>query len=314
MEEKIFEPNAQSLNTVDNIPEDDNDDDDRVQVVQLPIGVELTAEDTYPITATEKSNFFVIVGSTGSGKTTLVTSIYHSFLSGKFEDKYLFAGSKTLAAFEERAFYLRTVSMRSCVEMRRTPRGSIDDILHLRVKTLETGKIVNLLFSDFSGEDYSSVSANVDAAIEYFQIVGSASHLVVLLDGEKIASKRYRLAELQQMIHVLRAFMDGQLIKEKTKIIIAVSKYDLVLAKNDESPDNFTQTILDRIIEQMPDMKDRCTLHLIASMPNDTTRLAVGYGIDKLLDALIESPQRRTYEYVPPPLKSQFNLWKGRMA
>jgi len=156
----------------------------------LPTGRELTAEDTYPLTATEKSRFFVIIGATGSGKTTLVTAIYHTFLKGNSKERYLFAGSKTLAAFESRSYYVRTASMRTNVEMRRTPRGSIDSILHLRLKECRTGSINNLLFSDFSGEDYSAVSANVVAAKEDFQIVKAARQIVVLLDGEKMITRQ----------------------------------------------------------------------------------------------------------------------------
>ncbi|EMS72716.1 TRAFAC clade GTPase domain-containing protein [Ruminiclostridium cellobioparum] len=311
MDENAVERDTENLNGLENKHEKNGEE---TTVVPLPIGRELSAIDTYPVSATERSRFFVIVGATGSGKTTLITSIYHFFLLGSYKDQYLFAGSKTLAAFEERAFYLRTTSMHSNVEMRRTPRGSIDSILHLRIKKLETDEIENLLFSDFSGEDYSGVSANVVAATEDFPIIGSASHIVLLLDGEKTASKKYRLAELQHMIHILRAFWDGHLVKKGSQIIIAVSKYDLVLAANDSSFDKFMQSILDKIIEQIPDLRDRCTLHLIASMPNDTTKLAVGYGIDKLLDALLDSPQYCAYKYDAPSLESQFNLWKRRMA
>ena len=311
MDENAVERDAENLSEFESNLEENGEE---TTVVPLPIGKELSAINTYPISAAEKSRFFVIVGAPGSGKTTLITSIYHSFLFGNYKAKYLFAGSKTLAAFEERAFNLRTTSMHSNAEMRRTPRGSIDSILHLRIKKLETDRIENLLFSDFSGDDYSSVSANVIAATEDFQIISSASHMVLLLDGDKIANKKYRLAELQHMIHILRAFWDGHLVKEGTQIIIAVSKYDLISAANDSSLNKFTQSILDRIIEQIPDLQDKCTLHFIAAMPKETAKLAVGYGIDKLLDALLESPHYCVYKHDALSLESQFNLWKRRMA
>lgn len=310
MDENAAEHDIENLNKLENNSEKDEID----ATLPLPIGRELSAKDTYSISATETSRFFVIVGANGSGKTTLITSIYHAFLVGSYSAKYLFAGSETLAAFEERSFYLRTISMHSNVEMRRTPRGSIDSILHLRIQKFETGGIENLLFSDFSGEDYNSVSANVDVAKEDFQIIGSASDIVLLLDGEKIASKKYRLAELQHIIHILRAFWDSHLVKDGAQVIIAVSKYDLVFSAYDESLDQFIKKIIDKIIEQIPELNDRCSLHLIASMPNDTTKLAVGYGIDKLLDALLDSPRCCAYKYEIPTLESQFNLWKRRMA
>ena len=198
MDEKNIERDSESI---------EENEESTSTVVQLPLGVELSAEETYEISASEKTHFFVIIGSTGSGKTTLVTSIYHLFLSGKYKTKYLFAGSKTLAAFEKRAFYLRTTSQNNQVLMRRTPVGTAD-ILHIRIKVNETDQFTNLLFSDFSGEDFGNISGNVDAAKEDFGIINSANHLIILLDGEKIASKKQRLAEVQQMIQVLRTFWD----------------------------------------------------------------------------------------------------------
>ena len=163
--------------------------------IALSIGTELSGQDIYQIAASEKTQMFVIIGATGSGKTTLVTSIYHLLLSGSNITDFLFAGSNTLSAFEKRAFSLRTSSMQSHGEMMRTQRGSVDSFLHLRVKLTHTDEIRNLLFSDFSGEDFESVLANTDAATNEFGFIKAARHLIFLLDGEKIASKKYRYSE-----------------------------------------------------------------------------------------------------------------------
>lgn len=184
----------------------------------------------------------------------MVTAIYHTFLKGNSKERYLFAGSKTLAAFESRSYYVRTASMRTNVEMRRTPRGSIDSILHLRLKECRTGSINNLLFSDFSGEDYSAVSANVVAAKEDFQIVNAARQIVVLLDGEKMIT-RQRLSELQSAIHILKTFLDGDIIRRDARVIIAISKYDLVSSRDDRRLDKFINSIITRV-EELIDVLD----------------------------------------------------------
>lgn len=141
--------------------------------------------------------------------------------------------------------YLRTTSQNNQVLMRRTPVGTAD-ILHIRIKVNETDQFTNLLFSDFSGEDFGNISGNVDAAKEDFGIINSANHLIILLDGEKIASKKQRLAEVQQMIQVLRTFWDGNLIRESSNIIIAVSKYDLLIDMTGSLKDSFPETIMRR--------------------------------------------------------------------
>lgn len=305
MDEKNIERDSESI---------EENEESTSTVVQLPLGVELSAEETYEISASEKTHFFVIIGSTGSGKTTLVTSIYHLFLSGKYKTKYLFAGSKTLAAFEKRAFYLRTTSQNNQVLMRRTPVGTAD-ILHIRIKVNETDQFTNLLFSDFSGEDFGNISGNVDAAKEDFGIINSANHLIILLDGEKIASKKQRLAEVQQMIQVLRTFWDGNLIRESSNIIIAVSKYDLLIDMTGSLKDSFPETIMRRIVEQLPELEDRLVFQFVASMPTDTKILNAGYGTSELLDILLNPPKHQIIaSQVTHSFESQFNLWKGRMV
>lgn len=298
-----------TLDVQENTPEDED-----FHMVSLPLYEDLVPEDTYPITASEASNFFVILGGTGSGKTTLITSIYHLFLTGEYKDKYIFAGSQTLHAFEARAFYLRTSSENTRINMRRTPIGSIG-ILHIRIKIKRKNEFNNLLFSDFSGEDLSNIEANVEAVKEDFKIVKSAKHLVLLLDGKQIASTRYRLSELQKMIQILRTFSDGGLINYSAKIIVAVSKYDLLIDESGNTKDSFLQTIIERILEQLPELQGRLFFLHISSMPTDTTKLKAGYGTDNLLELLLDSP---TPILSTPDstsnLTSQFNMWKGRLA
>lgn len=288
--------------------------DENFQMFCLPIYEELMPEDTYPITASENSNFFVIIGGTGSGKTTLITSIYHLFLTGTYKEKFMFAGSQTLSAFEARAFYLRTSSENTHVKMRRTPVGS-GGILHIRLKIKQQNDFTNLLFSDFSGEDLSNIVANIDAVKEDFKIVNSASHLVVLIDGEKIANMRYRISELQKMIQILRTFWDGGVINNNAKIIIVVSKYDLLIDKAGNLKDPFSQSIIERILEQLPELKGRLLFNYIASMPTETTILKAGYGVDQLLESLFNpSNPILSNSDTADNLKSQFNMWKGRLA
>ena len=174
---------ADSIITTEEVSKESN--------IALPIGTELSGQDIYQIAASEKTQMFVIIGATGSGKTTLVTSIYHLLLSGSNITDFLFAGSNTLAAFEKRAFSLRTSSMQSHGEMMRTQRGSVDSFLHLRLKLTHTDEIRNLLFSDFSGEDFESVAKEVSrfSQIEYQVSRGTLNPIleetaIYMSDGE----------------------------------------------------------------------------------------------------------------------------------
>ena len=278
--------------------------------IALPIGTELSGQDIYQIAASEKTQMFVIIGATGSGKTTLVTSIYHLLLSGSNITDFLFAGSNTLAAFEKRAFSLRTSSMQSHGEMMRTQRGSVDSFLHLRLKLTHTDEIRNLLFSDFSGEDFESVLANTEA--DEFGFIKAARHLIFLLDGEKIASKKYRYSELQQLIHMLRTFLAANLITKNNRIVVAVSKYDLIKKESTESLGRFMDGIQDEIVKQIPDIKDICTIQYIAPMPDDEKTLPTLYGLNDLLNSLLGYAKNEYTTCGIPSLSSQFNKWKVR--
>lgn len=280
--------------------------------IALPIGTELSGQDIYQIAASEKTQMFVIIGATGSGKTTLVTSIYHLLLSGSNITDFLFAGSNTLAAFEKRAFSLRTSSMQSHGEMMRTQRGSVDSFLHLRLKLTHTDEIRNLLFSDFSGEDFESVLANTEATADEFGFIKAARHLIFLLDGEKIASKKYRYSELQRLIHMLRTFLAANLITKNNRIVVAVSKYDLIKKESTESLGRFMDGIQDEIVKQIPDIKDICTIQYIAPMPDDEKTLPTLYGLNDLLNSLLGYAKNEYTTCGIPSLSSQFNKWKVR--
>ena len=151
------------------------------------------------------------------------------------------------------------------------------------------------------------------ASKEYFQIVNAARQIVVLLDGEKMIT-RQRLSELQSAIHILKTFLDGDIIRRDARVIIAISKYDLVSSRDDRRLDKFINSIITRVEELIPGLKGRCELHFIASMPNDCTNIDVGYGIDSLLDTLLLDPQYDDASVTNREgLSSQFNLWKERM-
>lgn len=309
----MADKNTDTIHIDDDLEVDMIDDQKpEYQMIALPLGKDLKPEDTYAITASENSRFFVILGEPGSGKTTLITSIYQLFFSGKYIDKYVFSGSETLRAFEDRAFCLRTTSMKSQVEMRRTPVGT-SEILHIRIKKLLSGEFLNLLFSDFSGEDLNNVIGNINAAKEDFSIVKAADVLLVLIDGEKISKTKTKLAELHRATQLLRTYLDADLVKENAQVLVAVSKYDLLIDDKGELKDDFANTIKERIINQLPNIATRLEFLFIAAMPMSTDILEAGYGIDKLLDLVIKDPNPIVETSVATTkLKSQFNLWKGR--
>ncbi|MDE6280581.1 MAG: hypothetical protein K2M15_02120, partial [Oscillospiraceae bacterium] len=281
----------------------------------LVLGRALTLDNLYSITAQEFSRFFAIIGDTGSGKTTLITSIYHLFLDGKAPAPFLFAGSETLWALEERAFYLRAASYRSDANMERTQRGLEESILHLRLKNQNTKQMLNLLFSDLQGEDFDDVTADVDAAKETFSpLFTAARNIVVLLDGEKLLNSTSRSATTQKAAHLLHTLRDAGLLDERSRIFLTISKYDIILERNDPKLVARIDRIPSIIISQLPDLENRLEFFHLAAMPTVATEeVPVGYNVSALLNALLKTPQPPTVQREAPPMRSQCNLWKGRI-
>src|SRR5687767_4699776 len=76
--------------------------DERPKEEFLPDGEALTPASVEVVTLAEEATVIVLAGSSESGKTTLITSIYERFLSGRVTGQ-LFAGSRTFIGLERRA-------------------------------------------------------------------------------------------------------------------------------------------------------------------------------------------------------------------
>jgi ABC-type cobalamin/Fe3+-siderophores transport systems, ATPase components len=285
------------------------------RLVSLPLGDSLTSEETYNISSVEPSIFIVLAGPIGCGKTTLITSLYQMFLQKPIES-YYFAGSQTLQAFEQRAYLSRVASGQIIPQTKRTPRGALNSFLHIRIWDSFQDKFENLLLTDFSGEDYSIVSANITLAKEEFAIVKAAQVIVMLIDGARISDNKYKHVEIQKAIHIIRTFYDAELINSKTRIFAAVSKYDIVhkKCKNDPELQDFIAGIPQKICKQVPGIESRMYFCYLAAMPNELGDISVGHGLKELLlDILISSDEN--YVGTSQPTVSpttEFNLFNER--
>lgn len=284
--------------------------------LSLPTGNKLTLGEIYPVSALEPSIFVVLAGGSECGKTTLITSVYQQFLKN-IPQRYYFAGSQTIQAFEKRAFLSRTCSNRTNPEMQRTQRGSLDSFLHIRIWDSLLKPYTNLLLADFSGEDYNNVSANTKLAEEDFNMVNIADFLIILLDGKNIANN-LKHKEVQKAAHILRTFYDANLLHSKIRIIIAISKYDLVYKQYKINPDkkDFEEKILKKISTQVPAISSRIKFMRIAAMPDDINDIQIGYGLTELLNELLKMHESKNNVSLPI-LKhksiSEFNLFQERV-
>ena len=301
-------------NTDDAISEDDESPDD---IIELPQGQALGIDETYGITAAKITKFIVLAGSAESGKTTLINSIYHIFQRRAFAG-YMFAGSKTLVGFEQRCHPARILSNNSNAATNRTQRGFYNSILHLSLRDhLCQMEKQDLLITDFSGEDYDFVIANVESAKQEFDIIKRADNFVLLVDGNNISNKNYRNSTKQKSLQLLKTFLDGGLLDSTSRVDVLISKYDIVKIKcEDLKILSFLDDFKKDIELQFSKLFKQLRIYEIAARPNpETEEIGLGYGLEKLIPNWIESnPEYDHNEYVEYKSNSysEFNMFAFR--
>lgn len=277
----------------------------------LPSGEALSLEEGLFIAGREPSRFVVLLGDIGSGKTTLVTSMYQMFLKSCSVGDLSFAGSKTLVAFERRSLYTRTTSYSPRPDTLRTPQG-VRDVLHLKLRKKSRRREINLLLSDFSGEEYRSAIGDPRTAKETFPQVLEARCIILLVDGKKLATVRSRASEIQRSVHMLKTFYDGGLIDNAAQIFVTISKYDLIypLPKDDSEQIN---TMLETAVKNhFPELIDRISFLKTAAMPKNEELLKPFFGLSKLLECLLADRKNTMDDYPTIRAVSQFDLWAER--
>ena len=285
---------------------------------QLPHGNALSVEETYKITSSREVKFILLAGQSASGKSTLVTMIYHMFIGGPFAGHW-FSGSETLLGFEQRAYNLRTSSNSSVPTMPKTRRGILDAILHLRLFDPRNISYKDLLITDLSGEDYGSVIGNVDMAKSDFQIVKRADHLVLLIDGGLLSQKSHRNQAEQESLQLLHTFIDAELINNNTCVDVLISKYDLVLrsSKDDPSVSEFNKKLVIKFEDKFKGRFRNLRFLNIAALPEQTEELPVGYGLEGLISNWIIDKDDSKAENVRTNIQfdggSEFNLFINRI-
>lgn len=249
---------------------------------QINSGEALSSEDFYSIAAKESTKMLLLLGPVASGKTTMETSLYQLFQKSPVGN-YYFAGSMTLQGFEQRAFYTRTKSKGSFPETQRT---SIDDnasFLHLRLWDQSNNMTNNFILADLSGEAFTTYIGKVDSIGEKFYFADRADFIIGILDGEKLCNKKTRISVVNEIILLLKTFIDADLVSEDCIFQIIFSKFDL-LCKS-ENYKEVIEKAKSQINSRLSEVATSIEYFYVAAMPDTTEDMQVGYGLDELLQS-----------------------------
>ncbi len=285
-------------------------------VMELPHGDALDMHKTYEITASQKTKLIVIAGSVSSGKTTMITSIYHLLQRGAFAG-YIFAGSKTLVGFERRCHSARISSENTTPQTSRTRRGLSNSILHLRLRDNKCQKrSQDLLITDFSGEDYDAVNANVQLAqSEFGFIIKRADAFTLLVDGDAISLEKSWHSTKQQCIIFLKTLRDAGLLGFSSKVDVLISKYDIVKerAASDSTISGFIDSLKKEVESEFSKPFGMIRIFEIAARPDkETEEMGLGYGVDKLIQYWLQPESTRLPDNrleIKPDELSEFDLF-----
>lgn len=260
-------------------------DEKQNENVYLPSGDALTIEETYDITAAEKTKTIVLIGPPSCGKTTIETTLYQMFQEGNVGD-YYFAGSKTILGFEERSYYTRTKSRQSIPETPRTIRGT-ESFLHLKILNYKTLNYYNFLFADLSGEDFINCIGNIEAMKNDFEFLKNVDYIVAVIDGESIIDKRKQHSVFEETAQLIRTLFDAKLANKFTNIQLVFSKHDKIQKYISEDNVFYDKIIRkkNRLIERLGVYTNEITLFDVAAMPFDCEEYQVGYGLIELMES-----------------------------
>jgi hypothetical protein len=262
-------PGQSSQVTKDAVASADDRDSSLGPSVQIFSGHALAAQEGNALAAVSPTRVIAFVGPTKSGKTTLILSLYEAFRQGKF-GSCLFAGSRTLLAYEERCHLSRAASELSKPDTERSRADAEDVLLHLRVRPdpLNDRRIVSFLFFDISGELFEAAGEST-AALLQIPFLSHAYRVVMFVDGDKLADLAARHATRQDFLTLLRAGIESGRFHPKTSIDVVFTKQDIVRAHAQRTEiERFQAEIEETCHKRFSSQVHSLNFHRVASRPH----------------------------------------------
>jgi hypothetical protein len=270
-------------------PEDEKSDPPTSdsKTIDLYGGFELDYKSCLRLTTAAIAKVVAIAGPNDSGKTTLLVTLYESFLNGSFAN-YLFAGSDTLLAFERRCFLSRVDSGSNKPDTERTKSSSEQTMLHLCLRPEAGGLRTNLLISDIRGELFSAAIRSTTET-QQIKILKRADVVAIVLDGEKLADITQRHQVAADAKTTMRSFLEANMIDQNTAIQFIFSKSDwLKKTQNANALDQFLLTFEEDVRSKFALKVRSLVFHRVAARPEPP---AEQVGVDELLKEWLNEPK-----------------------
>lgn len=260
-------------------------------------GEALSTEEADAFIRKKSATFVAVVGDTGIGKTTLISSLYGQFLKGPFAN-CIFSGSDSLIGFERICHRSRLDSEMLVPDTTRTSLQEDLKFYHLAITDAGQERI-ELLISDRAGEVYKSArsdTSELDSLVE----IKKADFTVLLLDGESLVDQEKRTGAFQSVKKTLRAMLDGSLLTDNDNVQIVISKSDVIekYAQKDEllrQIEAFCDGLSEKYSERLGSLDFS---HVSARDPEG--KIPTGSGLETLFSKWIK-PRKMTWQPASDP-------------
>jgi len=284
--------------------------------VALSSGEDLTPEAASAITQRSVTRVILFAGAAGSGKTTLMASIYEQFQEHPLAG-YLFAGSHTLAGFEQRCHLARIASERPRPDTERTSIAQGLRFLHLCVRREDLhDPSRDLLLADISGERFRLARDSTDEC-EGLDILLRADRLVILVDCERLIESRKRHQAAVEPQTLVRSFLDAEMLTRHTHVDVVFAKWDLVqTAGAGHAGLSYIDTVRAQFTERFDGRVRDLRFFYIAARPIPAADMPIGAGLDDLFKAWMteDAPDRHrmnaAHFYTGANREFDHYLWK----
>jgi len=199
------------------------------EFVELFPGTALGAAEAEVVTLRSRTHLVVFAGAEGSGKTTVLASIYER-LSQRVFAGFKFAGSKSLLGFEEICHLNRLASGGVQPDTQRTQLTDETKYYHLALKGTEPAAARrDVLLSAMSGELFRMAKDSQEEA-ERLTYLRRADTIVVLVDGERLAAPAQRTSAQADAADILESLLDADTVSRSCRIEVVFSKLDRITA------------------------------------------------------------------------------------
>jgi len=258
--------------------------------VNLHDGTSLSLSETRTITTSALARIVVLAGMAESGKTTLLACLSEMYQRGPYAG-HVFAGSRTLPAFEKRCHLARVRSNREEADTPRTPRDEGAKFVHLRLREKNlSSPPQEVLLSDIHGELFQSVRDSSTEA-QRLEFLNRTDHFALLVDGAKLLDPAQRASAQAGARGILRRLIDEKLLGTASFVDVLFTKWDLIKDAGEserEKAKEMARRIRAGFNDKFSDDVERLRFFQVAARPEPGSDIEQGYGIEDLFRSWIE--------------------------